>query len=80
MPVHSVELGHFILLNVNVQDTGREYLFSQTHKYLITPILVYKPSEFTIINTDGHSDFEIENTLSLRDQYDRKLNLCLNYV
>ena len=22
MPVHSVELGHFILLNVNVQDTG----------------------------------------------------------
>ena len=23
MPVHSVELGHFILLNVNVQDTGK---------------------------------------------------------
>jgi hypothetical protein len=22
MPVHSVELGHFILLNVEVQDTG----------------------------------------------------------
>ncbi|KAF4623901.1 hypothetical protein D9613_001806 [Agrocybe pediades] len=62
MPVHSVELGHFILLNVNVQDT------------------VFKPSEFTIINTDGHSDFEIENTLTLRDQFDRKLDLSLNYV
>lgn len=23
MPVHSVELGHFILLNVTVQDTGQ---------------------------------------------------------
>jgi hypothetical protein len=23
MPVHSVELSHFILLNVNVQDTGK---------------------------------------------------------
>ncbi|KDR84988.1 hypothetical protein GALMADRAFT_233521 [Galerina marginata CBS 339.88] len=62
MPVHSVELGHFILLNVNLQDT------------------VYKPSEFTIINTDGHSDFDIEYTLTLRDQLDRKLDLKLNYV
>ncbi|KAF8873711.1 vacuolar protein sorting-associated protein 13 [Gymnopilus junonius] len=62
MPVHSVELGHFILLNINVQDT------------------VYKPSEFTIINTDGHSDFDIEYSLTLRDQTDRKLDLKLNYV
>ncbi|KAF8974033.1 vacuolar protein sorting-associated protein 13 [Flammula alnicola] len=62
MPVHSVELGHFILLNVNVQDT------------------VFKPSEFTIINTDGQSDFDIEDTLTLRDQFDRKLDLKLNYV
>lgn len=23
MPVHSVELGHFILLNVQIQDTGK---------------------------------------------------------
>ncbi|KAH9486936.1 Vacuolar protein sorting-associated protein 13 [Psilocybe cubensis] len=62
MPVHSVELGHFILLNVNLEES------------------VFKPSEFTIINTDGHSDFDIENTLTLRDQYDRKLDLKLNYV
>lgn len=26
MPVHSVELGHLVLLNVEVQDTGDEFL------------------------------------------------------
>lgn len=26
MPVHSVELGHFILLNVTVEDTGQHIL------------------------------------------------------
>ncbi|KAH7930968.1 vacuolar protein sorting-associated protein 13 [Leucogyrophana mollusca] len=62
MPVHSVELGHLILLNVEVQDT------------------IFKPSDFTIINTDRHSDFETENRLTLRDQNDRKLDLSLNYV
>ncbi|KAJ2927125.1 hypothetical protein H1R20_g9964, partial [Candolleomyces eurysporus] len=62
MPIHSVELSHFILLNVAVQDS------------------VFKPSEFAIINTDGHSDFEIEKQLTLRDQQNRKLNLRLNYV
>ncbi|KAG6911962.1 hypothetical protein DXG01_000210 [Tephrocybe rancida] len=62
MPVHSVELSHFVLLNVEVQDT------------------VFKPSEFAIINTDGHSDFDIENRLTLQDQYNRKLDLRLNYV
>ncbi|KAG5647989.1 hypothetical protein DXG03_007023 [Asterophora parasitica] len=62
MPVHSVELTHFVLLNVDVQDT------------------VFKPSEFAIINTDGHSDFDIENRLTLQDQQNRKLDLRLNYV
>ncbi|KAF9478514.1 vacuolar protein sorting-associated protein 13 [Pholiota conissans] len=62
MPVHSVELGHFILLNVMVQDT------------------VFKPSEFTIISTDGHSDFDIEHTLTLRDELGRSLDLKLNYI
>ncbi|KZT65144.1 vacuolar protein sorting-associated protein 13 [Daedalea quercina L-15889] len=62
MPVHSVELGHLILLNVHVQDTP------------------FKQSEFAIINTDGNSDFDIENRLVLRDSMDRKLDLRLNYV
>ncbi|KAG6890404.1 hypothetical protein C0995_008758 [Termitomyces sp. Mi166 len=62
MPVHSVELGHFVLLNVDIQDS------------------VFKPSEFAIINTDGHSDFDIENRLTLQDQHNRKLNLKLNYI
>ncbi|KAF9015159.1 vacuolar protein sorting-associated protein 13 [Cyathus striatus] len=62
MPVHSIELGHFVLLNITVQDT------------------VFKPSDFAIINTDGHSDFDVENKLTLRDQLDRKLDLKLNYV
>lgn len=81
MPVHSVELGHFILLNVNLEETGKSSSTSikmNEHSSYLTP--VYKPSEFTIINTDGHSDFDIENTLTLRDQYDRKLDLKLNYV
>lgn len=34
MPVHSVELGHFILLNVTIQDTG-SYLPTST------PLLMY---------------------------------------
>ncbi|KAJ3515399.1 hypothetical protein NLJ89_g1777 [Agrocybe chaxingu] len=62
MPVHSVELGHFILLNIHLQDTA------------------FKASEFAIINTDGHSDFDIETTLTLRDQAERKLDLMLNYI
>lgn len=62
MPIHSVELGHFILLNITLQDT------------------VLKPSEFAIINIDGHSDFNIETRLSLRDQQGRKLELKLNYI
>ncbi|KIK70982.1 hypothetical protein GYMLUDRAFT_33082 [Collybiopsis luxurians FD-317 M1] len=62
MPVHSVELAHLVLLNIEVQDT------------------IFKPSDFAIINTDGHGDFDIENRLVLLDQNDRKLNLKLNYV
>ncbi|KXN90021.1 Vacuolar protein sorting-associated protein 13 [Leucoagaricus sp. SymC.cos] len=62
MPVHSIELGHFVLLNVAIQDT------------------VFKPSDFSIINTDGHSEFDIENRLTLRDQQGRKLELKLNYI
>ncbi|EKM61051.1 uncharacterized protein PHACADRAFT_156217 [Phanerochaete carnosa HHB-10118-sp] len=62
MPVHSVELGHMVLLNVTVQDA------------------VFKPSDFSIINTDGSADFDIENRLTLRDEKDRKLDLGLNYV
>ncbi|KAG9314367.1 hypothetical protein JVU11DRAFT_5161 [Chiua virens] len=62
MPVHSVELDHLVLLNVEVQDT------------------VFKPSDFAIINTDRHSDFDIESRLSLRDPSNRKLLLCLNYI
>ncbi|KAH9937704.1 vacuolar protein sorting-associated protein 13 [Fomitopsis serialis] len=62
MPVHSVELGHLILLNVHIQDTP------------------FKQSEFAIINTDGNSDFDVENRLVLRDSMDRKLDLRLNYV
>ncbi|KAF5355629.1 hypothetical protein D9756_003767 [Leucocoprinus leucothites] len=62
MPVHSIELGHFVLLNVTVQDT------------------VFKPSDFSIINTDGHSEFDVENRLTLRDQQGRKLELRLNYI
>ncbi|PCH33647.1 vacuolar protein sorting-associated protein vps13 [Wolfiporia cocos MD-104 SS10] len=40
----------------------------------------FKQSDFAIINTDGNSDFDIENRLVLRDQKDRKLELRLNYV
>lgn len=80
MPVHSVELGHFILLNVNLEETGNSIFYNSNGTFFLTFTLVFKPSEFTIINTDGHSDFDIENTLTLRDQSDRKLDLKLNYV
>ncbi|KAI0321342.1 hypothetical protein OF83DRAFT_1274656 [Amylostereum chailletii] len=62
MPVHSVELGHLVLLNIEIQDT------------------VFKPSDFSIINTDGRSDYDIENKLTLQDPHGRKLDLRLNYV
>lgn len=79
MPVHSVELGHFVLLNVTIQDTGEislmlfKLLPEKKHE-------VFKPSDFSIINTDGHSDFDVENKLTLRDQQGRKLELRLNYM
>lgn len=47
-------------------------------KQLIIP--AFKQSEFAIINTDGNSDFDVENRLVLRDSMDRKLDLRLNYV
>ncbi|TFY80723.1 hypothetical protein EWM64_g3289 [Hericium alpestre] len=62
MPVHSVELGHLVLLNIEIQDT------------------VFKPSDFAIINTDGNTDFDVENRLVLEDRHGRKLNLNLNYI
>ncbi|TFK57082.1 DUF1162-domain-containing protein [Heliocybe sulcata] len=62
MPVHSVELGHLVLLNIQVEDT------------------VFQPSDFAIINTDGSSDLEIDNKLTMRDAKGRKLDLRLNYV
>ncbi|KAF8898743.1 hypothetical protein BD779DRAFT_1795358 [Infundibulicybe gibba] len=62
MPVHSAELGHFILLSITVQDT------------------VFKPSDFAIISTNGHSDFEIEHQVTLLDEFKRKINLKLNYI
>lgn len=43
-------------------------------------IVVYKPSDFAIINTDANSDFDVENKLVLRDPAGRKLDLKLNYV
>jgi vacuolar protein sorting-associated protein 13A/C len=79
MPVHSVELGHFILLNVTVQDTGlisRPFALS----YRTNFSKVFKTSDFAIINTDGHSDFEIESSLALPDRLERKLDLRLNYM
>jgi hypothetical protein len=42
--------------------------------------VAFKPSEFSIINADAHSDFDIEKKLTLRDQRDRKLDVKLNYV
>ncbi|KAI9460579.1 hypothetical protein BJY52DRAFT_1117906 [Lactarius psammicola] len=62
MPIHSVELSHLVLLNIEINDTA------------------FKASEFSIINTDGHSDFDIESRLTLQDARGRKLDLRLNYV
>jgi len=62
MPVHSVELGHLVLLSVTVQDTS------------------FRASEFAIINSDGKSDFDVEQQLALSDSRDRKLELRLNYI
>lgn len=78
MPVHSVELSHFVLLNVDVQDTGN--LLAVFMDPDIDLLVVFKPSDFAIINTDGHSDFNIESRLTLCDKHDRKLDLRLNYV
>jgi vacuolar protein sorting-associated protein 13A/C len=42
--------------------------------------LVFKPSDFAIVNTDGTTDLDIESRILLRDNKDRKLELRLNYV
>ena len=79
MPIHSVELSHLVLLNVEVNDTG--WWSSQGDSYkLIVLCIAFKASEFSIINTDGHSDFDTESRLTLQDARGRKLDLRLNYV
>jgi len=40
----------------------------------------FKASDFSIINTDGHSDFDVEKRLTLEDVRGRKLDLKLGYV
>jgi vacuolar protein sorting-associated protein 13A/C len=76
MPVHSVELGHLVLLNVAVQDTGQS-----CHDITsVSSSTAFKPSDFAIINADAHSDFDVEKRLTLRDQQDRKMDIRLNYV
>ncbi len=47
---------------------------------LIVPLIAFKASDFGIINTDGNSDFDIENRLTLEDAWGRKLKLKLNYM
>ena len=42
--------------------------------------IVFKPSDFAIINVDASMDFDIENKITLRDTKDRKLDLRLHYV
>jgi vacuolar protein sorting-associated protein 13A/C len=48
--------------------------------YQLTLLLGFNPSDFAIISTDGHSDFDIENRLTLRDHHNKKLDLKLNYM
>lgn len=43
-------------------------------------LIAFKASDFSIINTDGNSDFDIENRLTLEDVRGRKLNLKLSYL
>ncbi len=79
MPVHSVELGHLVLLSVTVQDTSK---FGRVGTMSINLIQYpgFKASEFAIINSDGKSDFDVEQQLALSDSRDRKLELRLNYM
>ena len=76
MPVHSVELGHLLLLNVTVQDTGN---IVRRCASLIWHLVVFKPSDFTIINP-GNSEYDVENHLLLQDSPGRQLRLRLNYL
>jgi hypothetical protein len=43
-------------------------------------LIAFKASDFSIINTDGNSDFDIENRLTLEDDQGRKLKLRLSYL
>jgi vacuolar protein sorting-associated protein 13A/C len=79
MPIHSVELSHLVLLNVEINDTSSYALFGGPVK-LIMPFTAFKASDFSIINTDGNSDFDVENRLTLEDVLGRKLKLKLNYL
>jgi vacuolar protein sorting-associated protein 13A/C len=79
MPIHSIELSHLVLLNIEINDTGSKALLRRPVK-LIVSLVALKASDFSIINTDGHSDFDVENRLTLEDTRGRKLNLKLSYV
>ena len=78
MPVHSVELGHLVLLNIDIEDTSQSV--NMYTAYSDASSTVFKPSDFSIINTDGRSDYDIENKLTLHDPHGRKLDLRLNYM
>jgi hypothetical protein len=41
--------------------------------------IVFKPSDFAIINTERGSDFEVETRVTVADRLSRKLALHLRY-
>ena len=57
----------------------RKLLFEEPVEFIVL-FIAYKASDFSIINTDGNSDFDIENRLTLEDSRGRKLNLKLSYM
>ena len=79
MPVHSVELTHLLLLNIDIQDSGL-CIITYSRLYLTHILLGFGESSFGIINSDTDGDFDIEKILSLADKHGRKLDVQLNYV
>jgi hypothetical protein len=55
-------------------------LFKGPVELIVLFLIAFKASDFSIINTDGNSDFDIENRLTLEDARGRKLNLKLSYM
>lgn len=80
MPIHCVHLDQCVMFSAEIQERSKTQSRSCKRRMTNQPVADYKPSDFSVINSDGSPDIPVESVLRVEDKQDRKLDLKLNYT